>query len=242
MRRSLALASLILALLAAPAAARADGVVPVEGRWSGRTTDGLVITFLVENGTVGFLDVGIRQTVCGVEVLHLVDPVPIEPDGHWLLELYPGLDVQGTFDAAGHVSGKITVPGRSTPSCGKDLATFTARPGSEPPPPPPLRINDGTGKVTRRPPARISASRDGSFYFYGLHWSVKAHGTHVRATGRAYIHRKGVEIRPQVEIHFTFMEDFPRFRAYRDLTYELRGPLPPGIERVHTLVLPEPKQ
>jgi hypothetical protein len=215
---------------AGPAAA-AEGIVPAEGPWVGRTSAGLSVTFQVQERNVIDVHFGFKWGFCGTYESHLPNTDPIDATGHWSFLDSRGQTIEGTFVAPDLVEGTVVAVERELPGCPATRATFTAAPGEIPPVTKPQAYavqNLNSGHVARRP-AEIIVGNRGGFYFYGLEWQSFG-GPKARAIGRAYI-RKGNRVwRPRAVVRLSFLlDDGPGKRFYSLMRWSLEGAAPPGF-------------
>ncbi len=222
-----------LALLGAAANADAEGVAPVEGPWSGRTSAGLAVTFKVEGGNVVDARFGFESGDCGNQVSSFANTDPIDAEGHWSYENPAGPLIEGTFVSAEKVEGVVTTIDRAGPICHGTRATFTAAPGKVPPPAPPrvcVVQNPRTGHQAYLPEV-MTIGKGISFYFYKLRWQGYGDPKTV-GTGHASIRRGKKEWHPRVTVRLgSLIGDGPGKLLYSTMRYSLSGPVPAGFAR-----------
>jgi hypothetical protein len=236
MRRITALVC-VLVFACAASIARAEGVVPVEGKWHATTSAGLPISFEVSGGQLLNARFRFRWGFCGSFESALKGSVPIEPNGHWKYADSRGPFAEGTFVAPDRAEGTVVAPSRELPGCPETKATFVAAPGEAPfeRAEAVVRSNIRTGRLSASPRTMI-LSRDGHFRLYSLQW--RGFGEPVaRATGRAFL-RRGCRdchdreaTRPRVSILLNNLTQQGDYRVYLHLRYTIRGPIPRGFAR-----------
>jgi hypothetical protein len=127
MKRPLILAALVLVL--GSASARADGIVPVEGSWAGKSSAGLPVHFGVAGGHVVNPRFKFNWGFCGTFESNWPGvEFEIDPAGHWAVEDSRGQTLEATFVAPNRVEGTIVAVERMLPGCPRTEATFTAAP------------------------------------------------------------------------------------------------------------------
>ncbi len=125
---------LVLALLAAltlafaASSVSADGIVPIEAAYKGKTAQKLPVYFGVREGAV----VNIRYTVkwgyCGKFMRHERQSVaPIDADGHFLYKESQS-EIEGTFVEPGLVEGTATFLEHPLAGCPHKAVPFSASP------------------------------------------------------------------------------------------------------------------
>lgn len=223
----------LLVLVGGVSAARADGVVPVEGGWVATTSVGLPVSFEVKGSNVLNAHFGFNWGFCGSYESHLPNTDPIDANGHWSFLDTRGQTIEGTFVAPDRAEGTVEAVERQLPGCPHTRATFVAAPGEVPPYVPPQVYavqNANTGHLSRKP-SDIVLGRGISFFLYGLEW--RGFGGHrAYASGRAQIHRGKREWNPRVSVRLSSLrEEGSDKRVYSVLRYVLRGPVPRGFDR-----------
>ncbi len=224
-----------LVLGCAAAAARADGVVPVEGPWHATTSAGLPVSFAVTAGQVVHSRFRFKWGFCGTFESELGPPVSIEPNGHWKHVEGQGPFIEATFVAPDRAEGSVTAPSRELPGCPETHATFTAEPGegSFELAPAVVRANVRERRLVHKP-AGMLLKRDGSLKLYGLRWHGFGEPT-AHASGHAYL-RHGcrrcpdrVVRRPRVTVLLNELTQQGDYRVYLHIRYDFHGPIPPGF-------------
>jgi hypothetical protein len=223
----------LLVLACGASAAKAEGIVPVEGGWVATTSVGLPVSFEVKEGNVLNAHFGFNWGFCGSYESHLPNTDPIDANGHWSFLDSRGQTIEGTFVAPDRVEGTVVAVERELPGCPHTRATFVAAPGEVPPYVKPQVYavqNANTGHISRQP-SEIILGKHGSFAFYDLKWrsfgAPKAY-----ASGRAEIHRGRREWNPRASVRLSsLIEDGPDKRIYSIVRYVLRGPVPHGFDR-----------
>ena len=234
-RRPLTLVALAgsISLIAAPAIARAESVVPTAGPWAGTTSVGLPVHFTVEGSNITAARFGFHWGFCGDYFGEAPGPAPIDPEGHWSLSDPRGAAIEGTVVAPDRIEGTVTAVERELPGCPSTHAPFTAVPGEAAPPTPPQYyavMNTETGFQLRLPEF-LSLGRSFSFGFFQMKWQgwgePRAYGT-----GRASIRKFKKEWAPRVVATLSRpIADGPGKRLYSYLRFVLRGHRPRGYPR-----------
>jgi hypothetical protein len=211
------------------ASARAEGVAPVEGPWTGTSSAGLPVHFRVEGGNVVGIVFRFHWGECGNFTSNPAPSEPIDPEGRWSYDAPEGQTIEGTFVSPERLEGRITTVERMTPGCEATRATFIAIPGEVAPPTAPLVYavqNVMTGHRARNP-TWIFLGRGFSFVLDTLRW--QSFGKSVaRATGRATIRRSKREWAPRSRLELSRpIPDGPGREIYSMLRFSLRGPVPP---------------
>lgn len=236
MRRIAAL-SCVLVFACAALGARAEGVVPVEGKWHATTSAGLPISFEVSGGQLLNARFRFRWGFCGSFESAIKTGVPIEPNGHWKYVDSRGPFAEGTFVAPDRAEGTVIAPSRELPGCPETKATFAATPGEAPfeRAEVVVRNNVRTGHFSASPRTMI-LSRDGHFRLYSLQWQNFGEPV-ARATGRAFLRRgcrgcPGREVtRPHVSVFLNNLTQQSEYRVYLHLRYTIHGSVPRGFAR-----------
>jgi hypothetical protein len=118
-----------LALMGGAGAARAEGIVPVEGGWKAETSAGLPVYFGVKAGHVINIRFTFHWGFCGNYQSHEKSAaLEVDPGGHWIYQDPRGPLMEGTFVAPNRVEGKVIAPSRELPGCPRTEATFVASP------------------------------------------------------------------------------------------------------------------
>lgn len=223
--------------------ARAEGVVPVEGIWSGATGAGLPVSFEVKEGQVVNARFSFRWGFC--ESFESAEPksVGIDSSGHWKYLDTRGPWMEGTFGRPDRVEGVVVAPERSLPGCPLAEVAFQAAPGEpDPAAKPQVRaiFERLTGALAIRPrrilPFESFPFEPNDFYLYALSWQSFG-GSVARATGRAYTRsyledRDGSEVkRPSVTLRLSHLVRRGNSLVYARLQYVLRGPVANGFAR-----------
>lgn len=235
MRRIAALGCALV--LASVAAADAEDVVPVEGKWHATTSAGLPISFEVGGGQLLNARFRFRWGFCGSFESAIKAGVPIEPNGHWKYADSRGPYAEGAFVAPDRAEGTVVAPSRQLPGCPETKATFVAVPGEAPFERAEAVVRDDlrTGHLSASPRTMI-LSRDGHFRLYSLRWNGFGESV-ARATGRAFIRRgcrgcRDREVtRPHVSILLNNLTQQGDYRVYLHLRYTIHGPVPRGFAR-----------
>jgi hypothetical protein len=220
------------------AAAAAEGVTPVEGRWSATTSAGLPVSFEVREGQAVDARFKFHWGFCGVFESALPMSVGIDPTGHWKYLDSRGPWVEGTFLAPDRAEGLVVAPSRELPGCPRTEATYIAAPG-EPAPTekPDVLVEDNvvTGHLAKRP-HKIVLSANESFYLYAVRWQSFG-GSVARATATTYTRNgcrtcrhRDVE-RPRVTLKLTGLRRRGNDLIYARLHFVLHGPIPAGFAR-----------
>jgi len=222
----------LLALAAGASAARADGIVPVEGGWVATTSAGLPVSFEVREGKVLNAHFRFKWGFCGTYESHLPNSNPIDANGHWSFLDPRGQTIEGTFVAPDRVEGTVVAVERELPGCPRTQATFVAAPGEVPRLEPQVFAvqNANTGQLVKRP-GEIVLGKHGSFTFYDLKW--RSFGQRrAYATGMAVIRRGKRRWDPRVSVRLSsLIEDGPDRRIYSIVHYVLHGAVPRGFPR-----------
>ncbi|HEX6687154.1 MAG TPA: hypothetical protein VF085_00650 [Solirubrobacterales bacterium] len=231
MRRIAAL-SCVLAFTCTAPVARAEGVVPVEGKWHATTSAGLPISFEVSGDQLLNARFRFRWGFCGSFESALRGAVPIEPSGHWKYTDSRGPFAEGAFVAPDRAEGTVVAPSRQLPGCPETKATFVATPGEAPfeRAEAVVRSNVRTGHLFASPRTMILA-RDGHFRLYSLQWHSFGEPV-AHATGRAFLRRgcRDREVtRPHVSIFLNNLTQQGEYRVYLHLHYTIHGPVPRGF-------------
>ena len=219
--------------------------MPVEGRWTGRTSAALPVSFEVKEGQILDARFLFKWGYCGIFESALgmrSTETRIDPNGHWEYIDGRGPVLDGTFVAPDRVEGTVLVPGRSLPSCPGADVTFQAVPGELPPPEEDagvLAVADVDSGALGRRPHKIEFE-EGYVYFSTIQWQSFG-GPVARATARAYIYRccgraRG-SIRPRATLRLTHPVRRGANRVYSRLGYVLRGPLPRDVARRGSLAM-----
>jgi hypothetical protein len=236
--------TLAWALIGAPSPARAEGVTPVEGPWTGITSVGLPVHFTVEGGNVVDVHWGFHYGECGNDESHTSNVVPIDAAGHWSFEDSTEASIEGTFVAAEKVEGTVSVVERMLPGCPATHATFVAIPGEKPPPYPPQYFavtNVKTG-YQERLPYTMPINPSYKLWLYRLKW--RNWGTPV-ALGRGWaeIRRFKKEWNPEVHVRLSRpIPDGPHKRLYSVMRWTLSGYVPPRFPRHGELKFHRPRK
>lgn len=223
--------------------ARAAGVVPVEGIWTGETQAGLPVSFEVKEGQVVNARFRFRWGFC--ETFDSAEPksTPIDASGSWKYLDIHGPWMQGTFAAPDRVSGTVVAPSRSTPGCPLSEVTFVAAPGAPAPVAEPkvrVVVEPVTGALAERP-SKISPYEKFEFeatsdlYFYALEWQSFG-GPVARATGRGYTRwyflNGGKEVkRPHVTLRLSRLVRRGANLVYTRLHFAFDGSVSPHFPR-----------
>jgi hypothetical protein len=222
-----------LALSGPVAGAGAEGIVPVQGGWVGKTSAGLPVSFVVKEGNVLNAHFGFRWGFCGSFESHLPNTDPIDAGGHWSFEDPRGQTIEATFLAPDRAEGTVVTVGRELPGCPETSATFLAAPGEAPALVKPQVFavqNANTGRLAKRP-REIVLGEHGTFSFHGLRW-LSFGGPQALASGRASIRRGGREWEPRAAVRLGIPIDAGAGRrVYSVVHYVLRGPVPTGFAR-----------
>jgi hypothetical protein len=236
MRRIAALSCVLILACAVPAA-RAESVVPVEGKWHATTSAGLPISFEVGGGQLLNARFRFRWGFCGSFESAIKGGVPIEPGGHWKYSDPRGPFAEGTFVAPDRAEGTVVAPSRELPGCPETKATFVATPGEAPFERAEAVVRDDvrTRHFSARPRTMV-LSRDGHLRLYSLRWHGFG-GPLARATGRALLRRgcrgcRNREVtRPHVSVLLNNLTQQGDFRVYLHLRYTIHGRVPRGQAR-----------
>ncbi len=221
----------LLALAGSIPAARAEGVVPVEGGWVATTSAGLPVSFEVKGGDVLNAHFGFKWGFCGSYESHLANVDPIDAGGHWSFLDTRGQTIEATFVAPDRAEGTVVSVERELPGCPHTRATFVAAPGEVLPKPQIFAVqNANTGRLARRP-GEIVLGKHGSLSFYGLQWRGFGERT-AYAVGKAEIQRgsRRWNLRASVWLS-SLIEDGSDKRVYSRIRYVLHGPVPRGFPR-----------
>ncbi len=221
----------LLALACGVSAARAEGIVPVEGGWVATTSVGLPVSFEVKEGNVLNAHFRFRWGFCGTYESHLPNTDPIDANGHWSFLDSRGQTIEGTFVAPDRVEGTVDAAERELPGCPHTRATFVAAPGEVPSYVKPQVFavqNANTGHLSKRP-SEIVLGKHGSLSFHGLRWrSFGARRAY--AVGKARILKGRQEWNPRASVRLSFLiEDGPDKRIYSVVRYVLHGSVPRGF-------------
>lgn len=228
-----------LALVCCAASVRAEGAVPVEGRWTGRTSAALPVSFEVKEGQIVEARFRFHWGYCGTfeSALGMRSvETTIDANGHWKYIDSRGPFMEGTFVAPDRVEGAVIAPPRSFPSCPSSEATFQAVPGELPPPGEAgvLAVRSVVSGALARRPHKVDPEEGNQFYFYAIQWQSFG-GPVARATARAYTRGccgPNEEVkRPRATLRLTHLTRRGDNRVYARLHYVLHGPLVPYPER-----------
>jgi hypothetical protein len=228
-----------LALVCCAAGAKAEGFVPVEGRWTGTTSAALPVSFEVKEGQIVEARFTFHWGYCGTfEAASSTSSSQsgIDANGHWKYTDSRGPLLEGTFVAPDRVEGAVIAPPRSFPSCPSSEAHFQAVPGALPPPGEVgvLAVGDVVSGELARRPHTIDPEEGNQFYFYAIQWQSFG-GPVARATARAYTRgccgpNEKVK-RPRATLRLTHLTRRGDNRVYARLHYVLHGPLAPYPDR-----------
>lgn len=221
----------LLALTWSAPAARAEGIVPVEGGWVATTSVGLPVSFEVQGTNVLNAHFGFNWGFCGSYESHLPNTDPIDANGHWSFLDTRGQTIEATFVAPDRAEGTVVAVERELPGCPHTKATFVAAPGDVPPQVKPQVFtvqNANTGHIARHP-TEIVLGKHGSFSFFDLKW--RSYGGHkAYAKGRAEIRKGKQKWTPRASVRLsTLVEDGPGKQIYSIVRWVLLGPLPRGV-------------
>lgn len=233
--RGMVALSCALALGLGVAAARGDGIVPVEGPWHATTSAHLPLSFGVTGGQIVDPRWRFRWGFCGSFENAERATIPIEPDGHWKYVDPRGPWIEGVVVAPDRIEGTVTAPGRMLPSCPETKATFVASPGEATFERAEAIIQDNvrTRHYSQRPRTMV-LSPDGHLKLYGLRWRDFGQPL-AHASGRAYL-RSGCsrcadrEVRrPRVSLFANNLIEQGNYRVYFHVHWVLHGRVPPGF-------------
>lgn len=236
MRRIAALSCVLIFACAAPIA-RAEGVVPAEGKWHATTSAGLPISFEVGGGQLLNARFRFHWGFCGSFESAIEAAVPIEPNGHWKYVDPRGPFAEGTFVAPDRTEGTVVAPSRQLPGCPETKATFVAMPGEAPfeRAEAVVRDNVRTRHFSASPRTMILAG-DGHFRLYSLRWHGFGEPV-AHAVGRAFLRRgcrgcPGREVRrPRISVLLNNLTQQGEYRVYLHLRYTIHGRVPRGFSR-----------
>jgi hypothetical protein len=230
MRRIAALSCALLFACTAPIA-RAEGVVPTEGKWHATTSAGLPISFEVSGGQLLNARFRFRWGFCGSFESATRAGVPIEPNGHWKYVDPRGPFAEGTFFAPDRAEGTVVAPSRELPGCPETKASFVATPGEAPFERAEAVVqNNIRTRHFSASPRTMVLSRDGHFRIYSLRWHGFGEPV-ARAAGRAFLRRGREVTRPHVSVFLNNLTQQGEYRVYLHLRYTIHGPVPRGFAR-----------
>ncbi len=229
--------AVLVACAGGAAAAGAEGVVPVEGKWHATTSAGLPVGFEVSAGQVVNPRWRFSWGFCGSFENAALAKVPIEANGHWKYTDPRGPWIEGTFVAPDRLEGTVTAPGRSLPGCPETHGTFVAEPGeaSFERAETVVRANVVSRRLVSEPAGMI-LRRDGSLQFHRLEWQGFGEGV-ARGVGRAFLRagcrrcRHKVVRRPKVVVYLNELTQQGDYRGYLHYNYRFVGAIPPGFHR-----------
>lgn len=235
--------ALVLVLGCSATTAGAEGVVPVEGPWHATTSAGLPISFEVRGNQLVNARFRFKWGFCGSFESAVGGSVPIEPNGHWKYIDSRGPFAEGTFVAPDRAEGTVTAPSRQLPGCPETHATFVAEPGEAPfEQAEAVVLANVRSRELAHEPAAMLMKRDGSLWFYALHWHDFGEPT-ARATGRAFLRRgcsgcRDREVRrPRVTLLLNELTQQGGYRVYLHLRYDFHGPIPRGFSHHGSRIL-----
>jgi hypothetical protein len=237
MRRIVALSCVLVLACAAPLA-RAEGVVPIEGKWHATTSAGLPLSFEVSGSEVLNARFRFRWGFCGSFESATKASVPIEQSGHWKYADSRGPYAEGTFVAPDRAEGTVVAPERQLPGCPETKASFVATPGEAPFERAEAVVRDSvrTRHFSASPRTMVLA-RDGHFRLYSLRWHDFGNPV-ARATGRAFLRRdcrgcpdRREVTRPHGSVLLNNLTQQGDYRVYLHLRYTIHGPIPHGFAR-----------
>jgi hypothetical protein len=236
MSRLRTFAALLLATLAttlATAGPAGASVFPVEGPWTGKTTDGLAVSFEVSAGNVLNAHFGFKWGFCGAYESANANTDPIDAEGHWSYLDTRGQTIAGAFVAPDRVEGTVDAVERMLPGCPHTHATFVAIPGPTPPVLPPQVYavrNASTGKLGRHP-REIDLVKANHLSLYGLDWQDFGAPT-TRASGTGEIRLGKRSWTPRATVTLSALKSRgPEVIVYSVLRWVLHGPVPAGFPR-----------
>jgi hypothetical protein len=231
---------LALTLGVADSGAGAEGVAPLEGKWSAITSAGFPVSFEVKGGQVVNPRFKFHWGFCGNFESAVPGTARIEPSGHWKYLDSRGPFIEGDVVAPDRIEGTVTAPSRMLPGCPQTTATYVAAPGELVlPAEPQVRAvaSVTSGRLAIRPDKiELSKLPFETFNLQGLKWKSFG-GPVARAVGITYLledcescHHRTTK-RVPVKARLSRLVTRAGFRIYARLRYAFQGPIPAGFRR-----------